>query len=69
MSDLSLANGGSPEPARWTGSFHQYLDQVQATPEIAESAHRRLYRMILTAGIKTADGRYPFFDDTLFGTT
>ncbi len=67
MSDLSLANGGSPEPARWTGSFHQYLDQVQATPEIAESAHRRLYRMILTAGTKTADGSYPFFDDTLFG--
>lgn len=67
MSDLSFANLGNPDPSPWIGTFQEYLDQVQATPAIAESAHRRLYRMILAAGAKTADGRYPFFEDTLFG--
>lgn len=67
MSDLSQAVYGQPDPAPWSGTFAQYLDQVEATPEIAGSAHRRLYRMIMAAGEKTADGRYPFFEDTLFG--
>ncbi|PSR20367.1 MAG: protein prkA [Sulfobacillus acidophilus] len=64
MSDVSLTHF---EPHRWSGSFQQYLDQVQATPNVAESAHRRIYRMILAAGDKTAQGCYPFFEQSLFG--
>ncbi len=67
MSDSSMAPFNVPEPSPWSGTFQQYLDQVEATPDIADSAHRRLYRMILAAGPKTAEGRYPFFDGMLFG--
>jgi serine protein kinase len=66
MSDLLAALSHS-EPAPWRGTFDQYLDQVEATPEIAGSAHRRMYRMILSAGDKTGEGRYPFFADALYG--
>lgn len=67
MPDLSSARFNTPEPTPWNGTFQQYYDQVQATPHIAEPAHRRLYRMILAAGPKTPEGRYPFFADELFG--
>ncbi len=68
MSDMSLAHLSGPEPTPpWRGTFQQYLDQVQATPWVAESAHRRLYRMVMAAGSKTPDGTYPFFGEALFG--
>lgn len=67
MSNVSPVTPSLSDPAPWSGTFRQYLDQVQATPEIADSAHRRLYRMILAQGNKTADGRYPFFDGILYG--
>ncbi len=67
MSNALSAPLNNPEPQGWRGTFEQYLDQVTATPEIAGSAHRRLYRMILAAGGKTPDGRYPFFADSVFG--
>lgn len=67
MSDQSPVSSPISEANRWSGTFQEYLDQVQATPAIAESAHRRLYRMILAGGEKTPEGRYPFFEDTLFG--
>ncbi len=67
MADALSALFNIPEPTPWTGTFQQYLDQVQATPEIADSAHRRLYRMILTAGNRDQEGHYPFFSHHLFG--
>ncbi|NMP24573.1 protein prkA [Sulfobacillus harzensis] len=66
MQDL-MTSFNAPDPTPWTGTFQQYLDQVQATPQITDSAHRRLYRMIMAAGPKDSEGRYPFFADHLFG--
>lgn len=67
MSEQSMAPFNAPEPSSWCGTFQQYVDQVQATPQIADSAHRRLYRMVMAAGAKTPDGAYPFFERSLFG--
>jgi serine protein kinase len=62
---LSLWEG--PEPSPWVGRFADYLEQVQATPHIADHAHRRLYRMIMSHGPKTPGGEYPFFAEDLYG--
>lgn len=67
MSDPLFLSDYSAQPERWTGTFQEYLDQVEATPMIAESAHKRLFRMIWSQGGPTPTGRYPFFDQTLFG--
>ena len=52
----------------WQGSFAEYLDLVQAKPQITRSAYQRLYDMILEDGSYQVDGakgliRYRFFDD------
>lgn len=57
----------SPEPPLWRGTFSQYFDLVQKRPQLAESAHRRLWRMIVAQGDKGQDGSYPFFGRHLYG--
>jgi serine protein kinase len=56
-------------PCPWVGTFAEYLPMVEARPELAESAHSRLYRMIRLAGVEERGGRrhYRFFDGELFG--
>lgn len=66
MSSDALAHFDSPEPHPWRGSFMQYLDQVQATPHIAGSAHQRLFDMVMAGGKRGPGGDYPFFED-LYG--
>ena len=52
-----------------TMSFPDYLDRVHQRPQIAFSAHQRLFNMIMAAGIRTFERyrrtvtRYQFFDD------
>jgi len=50
-------------------TFEQYLELVRQRPEVAESAHARLYRMIERAGRTVRDGRteWQFFSRHLFG--
>jgi serine protein kinase len=53
----------------WEGSFREYLEIVRARPQVAQSAHARVYNMIAAAGIDEENGRktYRFFADDLFG--
>lgn len=54
---------------QWEGTFSEYLAMVKQRPEIAQSAHFRLYNMIKDAGIHTEDERkiYNFFSEEIFG--
>ncbi len=54
----------------WQGTFAEYLDLVRDNPDLARSAHRRMYDMITAYGSYTVDEgrregliRYKFFDD------
>ncbi|SFU96640.1 PrkA family serine protein kinase [Alicyclobacillus macrosporangiidus] len=53
----------------WEGTFEQYLGLVEKNPNIANTAHARVYDMIVSAGVEEVDGHkiYHFFDDELFG--
>ncbi|SIT03219.1 PrkA family serine protein kinase [Alicyclobacillus vulcanalis] len=58
------------EALRWRGTFTDYLELVRQNPNIARTAHARIYDMIVAAGIETdADGRprYKFFEKEIFG--
>lgn len=58
------------EALRWEGTFEDYLTLVKKNPQIAETAHSRVYHMIRSAGVETReDGttEYPFFSRDLFG--
>jgi serine protein kinase len=54
-------------------SFQEYVDLVQKSPEVARSAHRRVYDMIMSKGTETVKlyGEdvtvYKFFSSDLFG--
>src|SRR5690554_637072 len=54
---------------KWEGTFAEYLELVKAKPEIAQTAHSRVYNMIKAAGIEKKDGRndYRFFNEEIFG--
>ncbi|OLZ09754.1 protein prkA [Sulfobacillus thermosulfidooxidans] len=65
--DEPKSNAYFVEP-EWSGTFSQYLDIVRAMPTVAETAHHRLWRMVMSRGKTGTDGRkYPFFTDSLFG--
>lgn len=49
----------------WTGTLGDYLELLAGQPEIAESAHSRLYRMIRTGARPNAP--YAFFSEELYG--
>jgi len=57
------------EQLRWDGSFADYLELVRNNPNIAQTAHSRIYSMIETAGITEENGRkkYQFFENEIFG--
>lgn len=54
---------------KWEGTFAEYLDIIKERPEVAQTAHSRVYNMIKAAGIKERDGRkmYEFFGEEIFG--
>ena len=53
----------------WEGTFEDYLGLIEKNPNIANTAHARIYDMIEAAGIETVNGRkiYHFFDGELYG--
>jgi serine protein kinase len=55
---------------QWEGTFADYLQIIKEQPQVAETAHSRVYNMIESHGIKTnVDGKktYMFFSEELFG--
>ncbi|WP_284140568.1 PrkA family serine protein kinase [Virgibacillus sp. LDC-1] len=54
---------------KWEGTFAEYLQIIKQRPEVAQTAHSRVYNMIKSAGVKEKDGRrvYDFFGDEIFG--
>jgi len=57
------------ENLKWEGTFAEYLEIIKERPEVAQSAHSRVYNMIKSAGIKERDGQkmYEFFGQEIFG--
>ena len=57
------------ERLKWEGTFAEYLELLKERPEIAQTAHSRVYNMIKAAGIDKKDGRnsYRFFNEEIFG--
>ncbi|MBO1002650.1 PrkA family serine protein kinase [Pseudogracilibacillus auburnensis] len=57
------------ERLKWEGTFHDYLEIVKQQPEVAQTAHSRVYNMIKNAGITEENGEkvYHFFDEEIFG--
>ncbi|WP_078552444.1 PrkA family serine protein kinase [Bacillus alkalicellulosilyticus] len=53
----------------WRGTFAEYLELVKENPQIAQTAHSRVYNMIKDAGVEEVDGKkqYSFFSDQMFG--
>ncbi|SHF98718.1 PrkA family serine protein kinase [Ornithinibacillus halophilus] len=54
---------------KWQGTFAEYLEIVKERPEVAQTAHSRVYNMIKASGISERDGRkmYHFFGEEIFG--
>ncbi|MFT9427596.1 MAG: protein prkA, partial [Sporolactobacillus sp.] len=54
---------------KWEGTFSDYLELVKKNPQIAQSAHSRVYQMIVSAGVSEKDGHkhYHFFDGQIYG--
>jgi serine protein kinase len=58
------------ESLRWEGTFSEYLDIVKKNPDVAGTAHSRVYNMIKSAGVEVReDGTkdYQFFSREMFG--
>lgn len=54
---------------KWEGTFAEYLTIVKERPEVAQSAHSRVYNMINSHGLtqKTGHKMYHFFGEEIFG--
>lgn len=54
---------------KWEGTFEEYLAIVKDRPEVAQTAHSRVYNMIKSSGLTERDGRklYHFFGKEIFG--
>ncbi|MEW9667397.1 PrkA family serine protein kinase [Ammoniphilus sp. 3BR4] len=54
---------------QWRGTFENYLEMVKQNPAIAQTAHSRIYNMIMNAGVDETKGakKYKFFSDTMYG--
>ncbi len=54
---------------KWEGTFAEYLELVKEKPEIAQTAHSRVYNMIKSAGVEEKNGQknYKFFNKEMFG--
>ncbi len=58
------------ERLAWEGTFSEYLDIVRQRPQVAQTAHSRVYNMIISHGVEVdeqGNKRYPFFSKELFG--
>lgn len=57
------------ERLTWQGTFAEYLELLKTRPEVAQTAHSRIYHMIKDAGIEEVDGKktYKFFSDEIYG--
>ncbi|OEF98991.1 protein prkA [Vulcanibacillus modesticaldus] len=57
------------EKLAWEGTFVDYLQIVKERPQVAQTAHSRVYNMIISEGKKEVDGniQYEFFSNELFG--
>jgi serine protein kinase len=58
------------EKLAWEGTFADYLTMVRERPELAQTAHSRVYHMIADAGVEVDENgnkRYLFFSRELFG--
>ncbi|BAC14610.1 PrkA family serine protein kinase [Oceanobacillus iheyensis] len=53
----------------WEGTFADYLEIIKDRPEVAQTAHSRVYNMVKSAGVEERDGRrmYEFFGSSIFG--
>lgn len=54
---------------QWEGTFAEYLEIVRQRPEVAQTAHSRVYNMIRNSGLTEKDGKkmYDFFGEEIFG--
>ncbi|MGE7021014.1 PrkA family serine protein kinase [Solibacillus cecembensis] len=54
---------------KWEGTFSDYLRIVQERPEVAQTAHSRVYNMIKSSGLEQRDGQklFNFFGNEIFG--
>lgn len=54
---------------KWEGTFAEYLEIVKERPEVAQTAHSRVYNMIKSAGVAERNGQkmYEFFGKEIFG--
>jgi len=54
---------------KWEGTFADYLQIVKERPEVAQTAHSRIYNMIKSSGLTEKDGQkmYHFFGEEIFG--
>ncbi|WP_075619067.1 PrkA family serine protein kinase [Paenisporosarcina indica] len=54
---------------KWEGTFAEYLDIVKRRPEVAQTAHSRVYNMIKSSGLTERNGQklYHFFGEEIFG--
>src|SRR5699024_5506294 len=54
---------------KWEGTFAEYLEIVKKQPEVAQTAHSRVYHMIKSFGVKEKDDKkvYKFFENEIFG--
>lgn len=57
------------ERLAWSGTFKQYIEKVRQQPELAMTAHARVYRMIASNGVTEDNGHvtYSFFENDIFG--
>ena len=71
MDILSRVRGYREEEKKlkWEGTFAEYLEIVKQRPEVAQTAHSRVYNMIKSFGFTEKDGqrKYHFFADDIFG--
>lgn len=57
------------ERLSWTGTFREYYQKVKENPNLAMTAHARVYNMIISYGTEVVNGqiKYKFFENELFG--
>lgn len=54
----------------WEGTFLDYFGIVKANPAVADLAHARIHKMIMSSGVDTAEQgqkAYRFFNKDIFG--
>ena len=62
---------GKYQDEHWEGSFHDYLQLVDANPFVVRTSHQRVYDMVLSHGVeevernKTKMQHHRFFDDPM----